>query len=251
MILRTRKIGIRDNASPHNTLSLTAINEGVDGSAVFGVSNEHNELTIEGGMTYINSANPSLDVRVLKPSSSDVTQLKSWAENSTDIWVTGITTNGAFMFGGYNGETLENPAKISVNEQLSDADVFAFKVTMQTDVGFNASTGLHQGGFWAGRNLLGNYSWGDADGDGDPNGWTNTGGNYLTTFSSGQVELTQDSATCELERRINFPIVGETLTFSISIDVFNEYGGDYDPRIRLIAYNPLQSLWGYNRGIIC
>lgn len=242
MILRTRKIAITEQASPDNVVVLTAINEGVDGSAVFGVSNEHSELSIEGGMSYIDSANPSLDVRVLKPSSSDVTQIKSWASNQTNVQVTGLTTNGGFFFGSgsgisvFSGSAGVNPVKISVNEQLSDADVFAFRITKRTNFGFD-SNGLHQGGFWAGKNLIGDYNFVDSDSSGNADTWEP----YLFTssFSGGAQTLVNDeSGTANFWGRTLFmPFMEEEFTFSLDIDSFNEYGGDYTQLLNINGEN--------------
>ena len=43
--------------------------------------------------------------------------------------------------------------KISFNEQLSDTDVFAFKITKSSVTGFN--NGFYEGYSWAGKNLIG------------------------------------------------------------------------------------------------
>lgn len=228
MILKTRKIGIWDGTISNDPVVLSAINEGVDGSAVFGLSNEHNELTVNDGQTYINSANPSLDVRVLKPNSSDVTQLKSWASNHTDVYVTGLTIDGYFMFGHYNGLTLVNPAKIVVNEQLSDNDVFAFRVTKTTDFGYNPSTGIHYNGFSAGKNMLSTYDWADTDSDGTADGWDIV--RFATSFSNGEQTLTHAVGGDQhrMRKRVFFPFVGERPRFGFTLVSENDYGGNYD-----------------------
>jgi hypothetical protein len=234
MILKTRKIGIIDGATG-NAVTLSHINEGVDGSSVFGLSNEHDGLTIDDGQFYPNVANPVLDVRVLKPSSADITQLESWANNQTDVYVTGLTLDGCFMFGGFNGITGVFPAKITINEQATDLDVFAFKVSSKTHVGFDPSTGVHQGGFWAGKNLLGAYEWGDADSSDLADGWTVNGGWSATSFSGGEQRLVLNQAsTGWFLKYVVFPFPNEVVTFSFSADYFNEGGGgSYENRIVL------------------
>jgi len=215
MILRIKKLAVIEDASPDNVVNLTAITEGVDGAAAFGLTNEHELLEAENGQAVLDRADPTLDVRVLKPSSSDITTLEGWADNRTDVYISALTLDGGYFFG--DRQTTSGAVKITTNEDLSDNDVYAFQVQRQTTPGFDPDTGLHQNGFWAGSNLLGGYEWADADGGGTADGWSATG--FTTTsFSSGTQTLEADTTQRDFERALYLPFEGQQLTFSINND---------------------------------
>ena len=72
MIFNLKKIALIQKDDPNNSnndtvVTLTAINEGVDGSSVFGMTAEQEDYKIEGGQNYTSKINKTLDVRVLKP----------------------------------------------------------------------------------------------------------------------------------------------------------------------------------------
>ena len=219
MILYGKKLAITrrddpDNSNNDTTIVLDLINDGVDGSAVFGITNESSEKIISGGNTYIDSATPTLDVRVLKPSSVDVTQLESWASNQNDLHISMLTIDGVVHFSDW--ETSTSTCKIVVNEQLSDNDIFAFTVTKKTTIGFDPSTSLHQNGFFAGNNFLGGYDFLDSDGSNIADGWSS---DFNTnSFASAQQTLESTSATVEsFSRVIHAPFEGESFRFSINV----------------------------------
>lgn len=227
MITTIRKIALcqkddSNNGGDDTVVILTGINDGVDGSSVFGLTNEHESLTIEGGMNYTNSANPSLDVRVLKPTGNAYTgqtnlqQLKDWSNNKTDLYVTILTIDGAIFFGDYG--SAEGLVKIVANEQLSDNDIFAFKITKKTNVGFNDTSGIHQNGFWFGNNLVGIQEWGDKDGSGVADGWIALQIDTTSFTNNIQTLTTDDFGLGSFYKNIFFPFEGETVNLSITFD---------------------------------
>ena len=230
MILNIKKIAIIQKDDPDNNsgddtiVFLDNISEGVDGSSVFGITNEPNELKINAGETYIDKTNPSLDVRVLKPTGdaysgqSNLDQLKEWANNQEDVYIVGLLIGGGVFFMGDRATGVT--CKIVNNEQLSDNDIFAFKSTLSAPIGFNTSSGIYSSGFWVGENVLGIHEWGDASGDGLANGWGENGSFDSFSFATNQQTLVSDTSTGIFSKSFFFPFEGETITFSIDVDTF-------------------------------
>lgn len=234
MILIGKKLSIIENASPDNVVLLDNISEGVDGSSVFGFTSEPSEIKINDGQTYINRKTNTLDVRVLKPSSSDVIQLKSWASNQTKVSVHLSTIDGVVQFGNYDGTTLGNECTIVINEQLVSEDIFAFKVTKDATVGFDSNTGVYEGGVWAGKNMIGDYEWGDKDGSNVADGWTIVNAS-ASSFSSGQQSITCSTTACDFQRRFWVTSFrGREITFSLTTVSFDV--GTYDDARAIIAF---------------
>lgn len=235
MILQLKKIAITRRDDPTNsgndtTVILTSINEGVDGSSIFGITSDFNERVIEGGQTYINSVNPSLDVRVLKPSSSDYSNINSWSNDGIDVHVSCLTIDGVVHFSDW--ESSFTTCKISINDDLSTDSILSFKVTKKSTVGFDTSTGLYEGGFFSGNNFLGGYSFLDSNADGIANGWSS---NFNTnSFSSGQQTLESPSSTVEVFNRvIHAPFEGVAFRFSINIISLT---GSYDTNRIVLSF---------------
>jgi hypothetical protein len=232
MINILRKLAIIQRGDVNNSgndtvVILNNISEGVDGSSIFGLTSEPNNLPVNNNQTYINKKNHALDIRVLKPTGdayvgkTNLQQLKDWSSNQTELYIVALTLDGAIFFGDY--ETQKGLVKIAINEQLSNADVFAIKVTSASEVGFNSSTGLHEGGFWAGKNIIGGYEWGDADSDGLANGWT-ASGFTSQSFSSGVQQLESGTSNKIFKRQVYFPFEDEKISFGI--EFFNAITGD-------------------------
>jgi len=225
MILTTRKIAItqKDDASnsgDDTTVVLSAINEGADGSAVFGFTNEHTDISVEGMQTYTHRADPQLDLRVLKPTGdaytgqTELAQIKEWVSNQEDVFVSVLGLNGVVFFGDYGND--EGSGKMVANEQLSDADIFAAMITSGTAFGFDPDTALHQNGVWVGKNLLGGYEFKDPSSSGIAAGWSKTGG--TTSFASGeQTFSTTGSSDVFIYRDVFFPFDGEQVTASVNV----------------------------------
>lgn len=228
MILKLKKVYIiqrddADNSGDDTVVELIAINDGVEGSSVFGISSERREMSVDGGEIYVNSASPSMDIRVLRPTGNaytgkaNVDQLKEWSQNAESVYVVGLTVGGGIVYFGSQFNLLT--AKITANESLSTDSVFACKVTLNSTLGFSTSSGIYEGGFWAGENLFGIYEWGDADDDGVANGFVSISFSS-ESFSSGQQELISGTGTCDFVRSTYLPVAGETLTFSFSVDTY-------------------------------
>lgn len=259
MILYLKKISIVETGSPHKAVLLTSINNNVDGSSVFGISNEHSDFTIEGGNTYINSATPSLDVRVMKPTSStingassnDLDQLKSWVSNQTKVRVIGFTIDGGVIYFG-NGLTGYSDTRsiLVANEQLSDNDVFAFKITKKTNVGFDPVSGIHQGGFQSSLNMASLWDWKEGNvQSGIAAGWRAEGfQNTPSSFSSGEQTLITTNNLDE--NRFNLYIYGafegETVTSSFTLDnlTYSVGAGDFITRLRFRFFDENNSAVG-------
>jgi len=216
MILTTRKISITQkddasNSSNDTTVTLSAINEGADGSAVFGFTNEHTDLSIEG---------MQMDLRILKPTGdaytgqTELAQIKEWVSNQENVFMTVLGLNGVVFFGDYGND--KGAIKMVANEQLSDADIFAVMATNGTGFGFDPDTALHQNGVWVGKNLLGGYEFKDPASTGIAAGWSKTGG--TTTFTSGAQEFkTAGTSDVYFQRDVFFPFEGEQITASVNI----------------------------------
>lgn len=241
MLLNLTKLYIVEDNTTDNSVELLSINEGVDGSSVFGFTSEFQELTIESGNTYVNRAENTLDIRTLKPSSSDFTQIKSWSDNQTDVYVAGLLVDGHLMFG--DRATSLGLVKISINEQLTDSDVLALKITKSSGVGFSTSNGLYNGGMYIGSNALGITEFDDKDSSGLADSWSVD--DWVTTFTSGAQNLTYSGGTVNRFRKfVLFPFEGQTATFSLNVTSFNEYGGDYAPRLEIQCFDASNSSTG-------
>lgn len=212
-ILRLTNLAIIEDASPDNVVNLTPVTEGPEGSAVFGATNEHENFEIQAGQIVLDRASPELSVVCLKPDTADITQIESWVDNQTNVYVAGTSLDGGLFFG--DAQNTLKAIKLQSNESVTDNDLYAFTVGKETPPGF--TDGLYQNGFWIGKNLLGMYKWGDTDADGVADGWSATGFS-TTTFTSGQQTLEADTTRRDLERAIWFPFEGQEITFSIDID---------------------------------
>ena len=215
MILRIKELAIIEDTGTDVAVNLIPVTDGVDNAAVFGIGNEHNSLGVANGQAYLSDGSPSLEISVLKPSSSDVTQIESWSDNQTDVYVAAVTVDGGFFFG--DKQTTTGAIKMTTNEALTDNDLYTVNISRRTTPGFDPSTGLYQGGFWAGDNLIGGYQWGDKDSSGIADGWS-AAGFTTTTFASGAQTLEADTSQRDFERSIYFPFEGQQLTFAINND---------------------------------
>lgn len=214
MILKIKKIAIIEQGSPDVKVELTAVNEGVDGSAVFGFTNEHNTIIIEGGQSFSDYANANLDIRVLSPSDSDATQLQTWADNNTDLYIVALCIDGVIAFG--NKETQLGLAKISLNKSLSNNNVFAFKITKKSIYGYD-SNAVYQSGLYMGNNLLANTDFLDTNGSGGAQEWS-SGGFISRSFSNGQQTLEFSTVLKTFSKEVYFPFDNETVTFSLLVN---------------------------------
>ena len=249
MILHIKKLAIIQRDDPDNNsgddtiVLLDNISEGAEGSSIFGITNEHGELKVNASEVYINSANPTIDVRVLNPTGdaytgkTNVDQLKEWANELEDVYVVGLTVGGGVVF--FGDRQSSSTARIVVNEQLSNNDVFAIKITSKSTFGFSTSTGIYQGGFWVGKNLLGIHEWGDSSGDGIANGWS-ASVFASESFSNQQQTLESDTSTGIFSKSIFFPFEGETVTFSIDVDTYPT--GEDVARVEAVTVSPSGSV---------
>jgi len=226
MIFNLKKIALiqKDDASNSNNdtvVTLTSINEGVDGSSLFGFSADTQELIIEGGNTYINSQLPELDVRVLKPTGNaysgktNLDQLKEWVSEQQELYVCALAIDGFVSF-GYR-KTGVGTVKIVANEQLSNSDIFAFKITNSSSFGYSLSTGIYGSGFFAGSNLASMYEWDDKTGSNVPDGWSSALSS--PSFSNGVfLGTSPTSSERSFSTDIYLPFNSEQITFSLTID---------------------------------
>lgn len=220
MINILKELHLFDNNG--NLVTLINISEGVDGSSVFGLSSNIEELKVENSSTYIYKKTNIFDVRILKPSPSDVVQLKSWASNQTGVYLSGLTLNGHLLIGDIGNGV--GSKKISINEQLSDVDVFAFKISAGSMIGFNGNDGNYESYVFSGENALGMSIWSDNNSDGVANGWAATGFTS-TSFSNGVQSLEADTTERSFERQVFLPYPLKSYTFSLTID---SESGTYD-----------------------
>lgn len=234
MILSIKEIHIYDNNS--DIVSLTNISEGVDGASVFGFTSEPEYINIEDNQSYLIKKNHTLDVRILKPASSDLTILNNWIDNNTKVFISIRNLDDSILSIG----DINNPdsgVHIVKNEQLSSNDIFSFKVTKSSTTGFNPSNGIYEGSVFAGFNVSGITEWGDKVGDGIADGWT-----YSTnsrSFSSNIQYLDADTSTKTFSRNVLFPYASETSSLSFTID--SQVGTYNTNRIRLEFYDKNKS----------
>lgn len=214
-LLRLTNLAIVEDASPDNYVNLIPVTEGPEGSAVFGTTNEHETFQVQAGQLILDRASPELSIVCLKPDTADITQIESWVDNQTDVYIAGLTLDGGIFFG--DAQTTSKLVKLQANESVTDNDLFAFTITKETPPGFAPSTGIYQNGFWVGKNLLAMYQWGDADSGGVADGWSATGFSS-TSFGSGQQTLEADTTQRDFERAIWYPFEGQQVVFSIQID---------------------------------
>lgn len=220
MIRHIRKLAIINDAATDEVTLLSNVTDGVDGATTFGLGDddETNDLTIEDQQTINNTVTRRMNIRTLIGTSGEETNIEGYVSNFTDVYVVGLGLDGAVLIG--DKETTTGAVKLIKNEQRSTNRVWELMASVQTQPGFDPSTGLYESGFWAGKNLLGGYVWGDADGNGVADGWGAIGFTS-ESFSSGQQTLESDSTLDIFERAIYFPFEGEQLTASITVDTFN------------------------------
>lgn len=232
MINIIKKIAIVEKSTQDKVVILDNISEGIDGSSVFGFSNEPKGISVNDAQFYQTHQLPSVDIRVLKPSSTDIAQLESWAENQTDIYACLLTVDGVIYFGQWHNSI--GASKIVLNEQLSDNDIFAFKITSKTEIGFSPSTGLHQGGVWMGENMIGAYEWNDVNSDNSPDGFLFNFQN--ASFNTSTKILTFDynnGGSDILQVDVLFPFEGQPLTASLTVDTYTVNSGSPNPKISI------------------
>lgn len=216
MINHIKKLAIIEDASPDNIVVLSNISEGVDEASTFGYETEEAALTIEDGQTIHDAIEHTLDVRTIVPDSGD-SQLQTWTDNLTSVYVSAIGVDGGILFGDV--QTGEGAVRFYKDDQFSERKAIKIMATRKTIPGYDSSTGLFENGIWVGSNLLAGYEWADADSDGMADGWGNEGATFnVTTFTSGQQTLEAGTSVSRFVRRIYFPFEGEEVTFSLDND---------------------------------
>jgi hypothetical protein len=243
-ILKEISIIKRDDAanSGNDTIvKLTNISDGVDGASVFGFSSEPNYLTIGAGESYVNSLNSTLDVRVLKPTGdaysgqSNLDQIKEWSNNQEDVYISAITLDGFILIG--DRHTSSDLCKIVVNEQLTNNDIFAFKITRKSRVSYGDS-GSYNSGWFAGSNALSYFEFDDKNSNNVADGWS--ANNFdSTSFSSGVQTLVSDTIEANFIRTIYMPFNGQNMTFSADVTVSGTYSKQ---QLRIIYFDASDSI---------
>lgn len=190
---------------------LKNVTEGVDGSSVFGFNSEELSVTIEDGQTHFYGVEDAFDIRTLKESdyASNLSQI---ADNSRNVYVSGLTPSGFILIGD---KQTSSEVKLAYNQQFSNPFAFSLLITKTSTPMWDGENSLFEGAMWSGENGLGIHLWGDRDSDGLADGWGST---FDTdTFSSGAQSLTTDTGTGVFSKSLYLPFTKQ-VTFSIDVD---------------------------------
>lgn len=226
MILLIDKVGIQQKEDPSNSnentnVVLLNIRDGVDGASAFGFTAEPDEIIISKGETYVPSVSMSMNIATLKPvgdaytGKTKIDQLEEWAINKEDVYISALTLDGFILMGDIHSSFA--PIKITVNENLTSNDVLSVKSSRKSNLGYDTSTSVYQGGVYAGKNALSIYDWADADSSGLADGWTGAGFNS-STFSSGQQNLESPDSSSLFYKDVSLPFDSQRYNFSINFD---------------------------------
>lgn len=192
---------------------LKNITEGVDGSSVFGFDSSQLEVTIEDGQTHFYGVEDAFDIRTLKDSeyTSNLSQI---ADNSRNVYVSGLTPSGFIMIGD---KQTSSAVKLAYNEQFSNPFAFSLLITKTASPMWDKENSLFEGGMWSGENGLGIHLWGDNDSDGLADGWSLTNEDS-NSFSNGSQTVVSNTTEAVFSKELYFPF-NKQVTFNVNFTV--------------------------------
>ena len=142
MIAQLSKIALTDGT---NTVVLSNILEGVEGSASFGLSTTQNEILYEDSQTLGITDVYVFDVRVVRSSSADSAILQNWANNQVPLLMSGVGIDGVIIW--------NEPSLIRLNDEFG-GKLIADQIYMTIETGRGYVNGKRP--VYVGSNLLGN-----------------------------------------------------------------------------------------------
>ena len=211
MLTQLSKIGILDTVTTDSVV-LSNILEGVDGSASFGYAIEPIEVKIEDAQTVTYGQNHTFDIRVLSGNSSEQTILDAISQNERPVKLTAIGVSGFFV--------IDKNSLLAYSRQFDGVIADRCLVTSETAQGYAGTAPAQKKDFYAGDNLLAVYNLlaGSAD---LMNGMENEG-NITASFSAGTQSLTRVSGTTFLKSTaLFFPFGLVDLTISMFVNSAN------------------------------
>lgn len=203
------KLAIIEAGSPDTVVNTSIVLDGADGATREGFSIEPVDITIENGQLYWPKATYRLEIAGLKGSSSDQTQLQTWAANGTDL-----------NFSGYGtGYIFQGEGKINADPSVG-GEAASWRMVSQKQSVRGYESGRLNARMLLSENGFNEYLWADDDSDGVANGWSSVGGGTFT-FTGGNQDIEADNETTSLERELYFPFPGQDLTFSFTVDSYD------------------------------
>lgn len=166
---------------------------------------------------------------------TDGAQLASWAENLTNVSISGY--NYGYIFRTVNDVYLQSTVG-------PNGDVAGWRIAAKDSTMPGYHSGVLASKFLLSRNGIGDYQWGDANSDGLANGWTSFG--FATkTMIAGVQNLTHTDANSNnnIHRTITFPFPGKTLTMSANFTAIGTSTG-YANTMWMQAYDSSGSAIG-------
>lgn len=199
------KVAFIESGSPDTVVSAPVVLDGGDGATRTGFSIEPIELILEDGQLVWQKADYQLQLAGLRGSSSNETQLATWADGQTELSVVGVGTGFIFHGSGY----------LNVDTSVAEgAATWRFHMTKQSVRGYK--DGSYISGMVLAENGFADYLWGDSDASGKADGWSEEGTGTFS-FADGEQTIEADENTAALIREMVYPFPGQNLTFSVDV----------------------------------
>jgi len=173
---------------------------------------EPNTVLVENEREIIHSKIYNILIAGLYESTAQQTQLKTWADNQTELFFTGY---------GLDGSILQAEGTITMVRGFENRLSFRISSPRESAGGYNSVTGKHNAKISYSTNGLSLYKWQEIGITNLAAGWENSGDaadlvewddtddaqNFNQSAAGGVIQLTRD---------IHFPFVGKTVTFHVN-----------------------------------
>jgi len=237
MRLIHKKIGIWDETN-NKVLVFSSINDGVDGSAAFYITNDREDLTIEDGQLILNDVTPTLDGRFLQTDATDLADLETIVDSKIKVHVILLGIDGCVQFS--DKEVASSKIYLTANEQLSGNNVLAIMGAKIATASYFDANGIKSNYFNAHENLFATVKWIEGTG-GLAKNWNQSVAVTIATFATGE-QFLEFGDGAEFYRDVFFPFEGEDLTFSLGlVSTGANYDGD-NSEIKIEWYDKSDTL---------
>jgi len=200
------KLGLQDASSLADTQTFSVFQEGAEEASRQAVEIEANSSIIENEREIITSKVYSI-MATGDYSNAKRTQLRTWADASTELKVSGFGLDGSIL-----------QADRAITAKFGAEDNASMRIMSKEEgVGGYASNGKHTSGMSYCKNGLALYKWQEGATTGIAAGWQKTGG---VTSWSGELQsfTTTGASDVFLYRDIYFPFPNKQVNFGVDVE---------------------------------
>lgn len=212
------EIALADANDPSIVERVINVSDTFEEATSFGYDNEYTRIEVQDKQSLPYKVKHEILMIGLPTSNVNVANLEHFADPNNDTVLAILGTDQVAV--------CQDSVKCEFIEKPDVGRAWKFKITFET-VPYRDDTGRKGAGFHLGSNLMSIYSWADDDGDGYPNGFTETEtGAVVATFSNGELDLdVGDTEELLLEfEDIFFPYNGVQLTASVDVNDYTNSG---------------------------